>query len=292
MADFARFFNASNELLAIASEDGAFIELNPMWTRVLGHSLEEMLTAPFLEFVHPDDREATIAELKRLNASGGERTNFENRYRGSDGKYRWLSWSAALDAQAGRIYCCAHDITAFKEALADREQALALTAQFEADYRRIEEELRQRVEAQQQAIESMSTPIIQVWDDIVTMPVVGLVDSMRAADMKNSLLETVARTRAKFAIVDLTGVDTVDTATADHLLKVMRAVGLLGARCVITGIQPSVAQIIVGLGLDMQGVTTLRSLREGLKYCMRTMGLRVTREVQAAPDAAVAPDSV
>jgi len=292
MADFARFFNASNELLAIASQDGSFIELNPMWTRVLGHSLEEMRIASFLEFVHPDDREATIAEVKRLNASGGERTNFENRYRRSDGKYRWLSWSAALDAQAGRIYCCAHDITAFKEALADREQALALTAQFEADYRRIEEELRQRVEAQQQAIESMSTPIIQVWDDIVTMPVVGLVDSMRAADMKNSLLETVARTRAKFAIVDLTGVDTVDTATADHLLKVMRAVGLLGARCVITGIQPSVAQIIVGLGLDMQGVTTLRSLREGLKYCMRTMGLRVTREVQAAPDAAVAPDSV
>jgi rsbT co-antagonist protein RsbR len=124
----------------------------------------------------------------------------------------------------------------------------------------------------------MSTPIIQVWDDIVTMPVVGLVDSVRAADMKNSLLETVSRTSAKFAIVDLTGVDTVDTATADHLLKVMRAVGLLGARCVITGIQPSVAQIIVALGLDMQGVITLRSLREGLKYCMRTMGLRVVRE--------------
>jgi anti-anti-sigma regulatory factor len=101
--------------------------------------------------------------------------------------------------------------------------------------------------------------------------------------MKNSLLETVSRTGAKFAIVDLTGVDTVDTATADHLLKVMRAVGLLGARCVITGIQPSVAQIIVALGLDMQGVITLRSLREGLKYCMRTMGLKVTRIEAPAP---------
>ncbi|MBL8973469.1 MAG: STAS domain-containing protein, partial [Myxococcales bacterium] len=77
-------------------------------------------------------------------------------------------------------------------------------------------------------------------------------------------------------------VDTVDTATADHLLKVMRAVGLLGARCVITGIQPSVAQIIVALGLDMHGVITLRSLREGLKYCMRTMGLRVVKNEAAA----------
>lgn len=291
MADFARFFQASIELLATASAAGRFVDLNPMWTRVLGYSLDELRAVPFLEFVHPDDREATQAEVARLLAGGEATTSFENRYRRSDGRYRWLTWSAALDAETGLTYCCAHDITAFKEALADREQALALTAQFEADYRRIEEELRQRVEAQQHAIESMSTPIIQVWDDIVTMPVVGLVDSMRAADMKNSLLETVARTRAKFAIVDLTGVDTVDTATADHLLKVMRAVGLLGARCVITGIQPSVAQIIVGLGLDMQGVTTLRSLREGLKFCMRMMGLRVTREAPVSPVGAGAPES-
>ena len=291
MADFSRFFHTSHELLATADEAGRFVDLNQMWTRVLGHSPDELRAVPFLEFVHPDDREATTAEFARLSALGGETTHFENRYRRRDGKYCWLSWSAVRDVQAGLTYCCAHDITAHKEALADREQALALAAQFEGDYRRIEDELRQRVEAQQQAIESMSTPIIQVWDDIVTMPVVGLVDSMRAADMKNSLLETVARTRAKFAIVDLTGVDTVDTATADHLLRVMRAVGLLGARCVITGIQPSVAQIIVGLGLDMQGVTTLRSLREGLKYCMRTMGLRVTREAPKALAGADGPES-
>jgi rsbT co-antagonist protein RsbR len=286
MADFARFFRTSHELLAITGVNGHFVELNPMWTQVLGHSLDTLRASHFLEFVHPDDRETTVTEVARLQAQGGETTHFENRYRRSDGRYCWLSWSAVLDLETDLTYCCAHDVTPFKEALADREQALALTAQFEADYRRIEDELRQRVEAQQQAIESMSTPIIQVWDDIVTMPVVGLVDSMRAADMKNSLLETVARTRAKFAIVDLTGVDTVDTATADHLLKVMRAVGLLGARCVITGIQPSVAQIIVGLGLDMQGVTTLRSLREGLKYCMRTMGLTVTRVAPTSPDGA------
>ena len=291
MADFARFFHNLHELLAISSEDGRFVDLNPMWTQVLGYSLDELRAVPYLDFVHPDDREATATEVARQLASGRTTVSFENRYRSSDGRYRWLSWSAVLDPESRLTYCCAHDITEYKEALADREQALALTAQFEGDYRRIEEELRRRVEAQQHAIESMSTPIIQVWDDIVTMPVVGLVDSMRAADMKNSLLETVARTRAKFAIVDLTGVDTVDTATADHLLKVMRAVGLLGARCVITGIQPSVAQIIVGLGLDMQGVTTLRSLREGLKYCMRTMGLRVTREEPKRLDGADGPES-
>jgi rsbT co-antagonist protein RsbR len=237
--------------------------------------------------VHPDDREPTTR--RRALSAGGRSGDLREplpppRRQATAG----CRGPRRRDGSGRAAYACARDITAYKEALAEREQALALSSQFEADYRRVEEELRQRVEAQQDAIHSMSTPIIQVWDDIVTMPVVGLVDSVRAADMKNSLLETVARTSAKFAIVDLTGVDTVDTATADHLLKVMRAVGLLGARCVITGIQPSVAQIIVGLGLDMQGVITLRSLREGLKYCMRTMGLRVVKDEARATAPAIA----
>jgi rsbT co-antagonist protein RsbR len=281
MADFSRFFQVSPELLATANQAGYLVDLNPMWTRVLGYTLDELRAVPYVEFTHPDDREPTVVASQKL-FQGIEMVSFENRYRHKNGEYRWLAWNAA--AADGLIYACARDITIYKEALGEREEALALSAQFESEYRRVEEELRHRVEAQQDAIHSMSTPIIQVWDDIVTMPVVGLVDSVRAADMKNSLLETVSRTGAKFAIVDLTGVDTVDTATADHLLKVMRAVGLLGARCVITGIQPSVAQIIVALGLDMQGVITLRSLREGLKYCMRTMGLKVTRiEPKPAP---------
>ena len=161
--------------------------------------------------------------------------------------------------------------------------AAAIVARDHTEAARFEEELQRRFLQQEALSAATSTPIIQVWDDIVTMPVVGLVDSVRAADMKTSLLEVVSRTGARFAIVDLTGVDTVDTATADHLLKVMRAVQLLGARCVITGIQPSVAQIIVGLGLDLQDVITLRSLREGLKFCLRRLGFKIQRpEVSAA----------
>jgi len=284
MADFARFFQHSLDLLATLDAEGRFVDINPRWQDVLGYPVEEMRGRQFTEFMHPDDVEATASV--RREAARGEIAALEGRYRGKDGEYRWLAWSSSPPGPDGLLYGCARDITAYKDALAEREQALLLSAQYEADYRRVEDELRRRLEAQQDAIHSMSTPIIQVWDDIVTMPVVGLVDSVRAADMKNSLLETVSRTSAKFAIVDLTGVDTVDTATADHLLKVMRAVGLLDTRCVITGIQPSVAQIIVALGLDMQGVVTLRSLREGLKYCMRTMGLRVIREERKpTPDA-------
>jgi rsbT co-antagonist protein RsbR len=289
--DYSRFFSSSLEMLATANTAGYFVDLNPTWERVLGYTIAELTAAPFLDFVHPDDVESTVAAATQLFTGGADLVSFENRYRCKSGGYRWLHWAAtAVRGEDSLTYACARDITAHKDALAERdralaerEAALASAAEYEAEFRRVEDELRRRVDDQQDAIHSMSTPIIQVWDDILTMPVVGLVDSARAADMKTSLLEAVARTGAKFAIVDLTGVDVLDTATADHLLKVMRAVGLLGARCILTGIQPSVAQIVVGLGLDMEGVITLRSLREGLKYCMRKMGLKVTRP---APDPA------
>lgn len=285
--DYSRFFTQSLEMLATANTAGYFVDLNPVWEKVLGYTIAELKAAPFLDFVHPDDREPTITVATRIYSGEGDIVDFTNRYRCKNGEYKWLQWvaSAVREGQGGLTYACARDISSHKQALvelehalADRERALTERAEYESEYRRVAEELQQRIDAQQDAIHSMSTPIISVWDEIVTMPVVGLVDSARAADMKNSLLETIARTGSKFAIVDLTGVDVLDTATADHLLKVMRAVGLLGARCILTGIQPSVAQIVVGLGVDMEGVVTLRSLREGLKFCMRKMGYRVTKE--------------
>ena len=273
--DYARFFQVSPELLATVDASGRLGEANPAWTHSLGHAAEALQGAAFVDYVHPEDRDL-LAE-----ALAGPSAGVELRLRTREGDYRWLRLTTAA-GEAGTCVC-ARDVTEELHARGELEQASALAGQYEAEARRLEDELRTRGEIQQDVLQSMSTPIIQVWDDIVTMPVVGLVDSVRASDMKNSLLETVSRTGAKFAIVDLTGVDTVDTATADHLLRVMRAVGLLGARCVITGIQPAVAQIIVGLGLDMQGVITLRSLREGLKFCMRSLGFRVKRDPVVIP---------
>ncbi len=269
--DYARFFQVSPELLATVDPAGRLREVNPAWTHALGHPTSALEGVACVDFVHPEDRDTLAAAL---GGSAGE--GVEARLRTREGDYRWLRFTVAAGDDGA--YVCARDVTEERNTRGELEQASALAGQYEAEARQLEDELRTRGEIQQDVLQSMSTPIIQVWDDIVTMPVVGLVDSVRASDMKNSLLETVSRTGAKFAIVDLTGVDTVDTATADHLLRVMRAVGLLGARCVITGIQPAVAQIIVGLGLDMQGVITLRSLREGLKFCMRSLGFKVKHE--------------
>ncbi|WP_437956873.1 PAS domain-containing protein [Sorangium sp. So ce119] len=138
--------------------------------------------------------------------------------------------------------------------------------------KRREDELKSRleiIERQQKVIRDLSTPIIEVWDGVLTLPMVGVVDSKRAADVMDDLLAAVADKRARFAILDLTGVEVVDTKTASYLIDLVRAIRLLGAEGVITGIRSNVAQTMVSLGLDMSGIATVGNLRAGLKLCMQ-----------------------
>ena len=110
--------------------------------------------------------------------------------------------------------------------------------------------------------------MLELWEDVLALPVVGVVDSQRSAEMTERLLAETARSQARFVIVDLTGVELVDTATADRLLKLVQSVELLGARCFITGIQPAVAQTIVELGVEFGKLKALRNLKHALKLSM------------------------
>jgi len=124
--DLTRFFTISLEMLCIAGFDGFFKRLNPVWETVLGYSSQELYSRPFIDFVHPDDREATVAEAKRL-AEGSTTVRFENRYRHADGSYRWLLWNAAALPEAKIIYAAATDITQrkqFESTLQDQNAAL------------------------------------------------------------------------------------------------------------------------------------------------------------------------
>ncbi len=107
------------------------------------------------------------------------------------------------------------------------------------------------------SIEELSNPILEVWDDVLVMPIIGVVDSRRTADMVQRLLTEVARSQASYVIVDLTGVEVVDTRTADHLMKLVRKVEVVGAHCVLTGIRPAVAETLVEIGVDFGRITTL-----------------------------------
>ncbi|WP_438024020.1 PAS domain-containing protein [Sorangium sp. So ce233] len=140
--------------------------------------------------------------------------------------------------------------------------------------KRLERELRDKIaliERQRAVIRALSTPIIEVWDRVLTVPMLGALDSARAGALMEDLLADVSRRGARFAILDLTGVEAMDTGTAAHLLKLVQAIRLLGAEGIITGVPPSGAKTMVALGLDLAGVTTLASLREGLWYCMKRM---------------------
>jgi len=119
------------------------------------------------------------------------------------------------------------------------------------------------------SIDELSNPILEVWDDVLVMPIIGVVDSRRTADMVQRLLAEVTRAQASFVIIDLTGVEIVDTKTADHLMKLMRKVEVVGARCVLTGIRAAVAETLVDIGVDFGRITTLRNLKHGLREALR-----------------------
>jgi rsbT co-antagonist protein RsbR len=142
-----------------------------------------------------------------------------------------------------------------------------------------ERELRAKlevIEKQQEMIRELSTPIIEVWDGVLTLPIVRLVDSTRTAELMQNLLEAIARTRAHFAVLDLTGVSVVDTGTASHLIGLIQAIRLLGAEGILTGIHPSIAGTFVGLGVDLSHVAVFATLRDALEHCInaqRTLGL-------------------
>lgn len=161
---------------------------------------------------------------------------------------------------------------------AKHNQLLTTDAATRADLavalKRLEDENLERRRAEREAqerlalIESLSAPILHVWDGVLALPVLGSLSGERAASLMERLLTEIQRTRSSWAILDVTGVDIIDTHTADHLLRVARAVELLGARCIITGIQPAVAQTMVALEASFTGIVTRATLRDGLKYCM------------------------
>lgn len=127
----------------------------------------------------------------------------------------------------------------------------------------------QTIERQASDIRRLSTPLIEVWEDILIMPIIGVIDPERGEVIMESMLSTISRRQARCVILDVTGVDSMDTAAADQLLHVVRTGRLLGAYCVLTGMRPEVAQALTSLGIELSNLVTLRTVKDGLRQCMR-----------------------
>lgn len=130
----------------------------------------------------------------------------------------------------------------------------------------------QTIEKQRAAIRELSTPIMEVWDGVLCLPVVGVMDTVRSVEMTNSLLQTVVDKKTRCIIIDITGIDVMDTRTVDHFMRMARAVRLLGAQCVLTGINPHIAQTVVHMGIDLSNIVTHRTLHEALQRYVESSG--------------------
>ncbi|CAN90339.1 anti-anti sigma factor protein [Sorangium cellulosum So ce56] len=411
--ELGRFFEMSVDLIGTAGFDGHFKRVGQAWERTLGFSREELLSTPFIDFVHPDDRERTLAESAQVFGGSGSVT-FTNRYRCRDGSYRWIEWNSSVHPEEELVYFVARDITDRKRAeeslleaesrfraavegsldaffvlrsvfdeagtlvdfvltdanqraltgismpreeivgkrlsdlspaarqqldkyarvartgerLLEEEQSegpvhkdvwfqhqviplsdgVAITIRDITPFKQLEAELREalhrraihaeeleeknrllaaenaereRAEAlmrqQQETMRAMSTPIIQAWEGVLVLPIIGTVETGRANDIMERLLTEIVRTSARFAILDLTGVSAVDAATVAHLLAVVRAANLLGSSCLVSGISPEIARTMTELGAADGGFKTFGVLQSALRYALSRCGAEGAR---------------
>jgi len=141
-------------------------------------------------------------------------------------------------------------------------------------YQKTREEVIMR---QQEELLELSTPVVKLWEGILALPIIGTLDSARTQVMMESLLEKIVETGSEVAIIDITGVPTVDTLTAQHLLKTVTAARLMGADCILSGIRPQIAQTIVYLGVDLADVVTKASLADAFTLALKRTGATITR---------------
>jgi rsbT co-antagonist protein RsbR len=132
------------------------------------------------------------------------------------------------------------------------------------------------IQRQQRELLELSTPVVELWDNVLALPLIGTLDSGRTQVVMQNLLEKIVSSGASIAIIDITGVPTVDTLVAQHLMKTVAAARLMGADCIISGIRPQIAQTIVHLGVDLQGVITKATLADAFAVALKMTGATVT----------------
>jgi rsbT co-antagonist protein RsbR len=174
-----------------------------------------------------------------------------------------------------RIRAASKDATSLSDATwATTELVDALALHTVSTFQKGREEV---ISRQQEDLLELSTPVVKLWEGVVALPMIGTLDSARTQVVMESLLQRIVETGSEIAIIDITGVPTVDTLVAQHLLKTVTAIRLMGADCIISGIRPQIAQTIVHLGVELEGVTTKATLADALALAFKRSGLVVTR---------------
>lgn len=238
-----------------ADTDGRFTYVNDRWHTLCNLAPEEAVGSLWTATIHPDDRPRVVEAWGAATREQRE-LSLECRFQARDGESRWASASvAAMRDEAGRIigyFGSFTDITELK-----RAEELARQSQERV------------IEAQRATLAELSTPLIPISGEIMIMPLIGAVDPQRARQVLHTLLTGISASRARVAILDITGVPTADEQVANALVNAAQAVRLLGAQTVLSGVRPEVAQILAGLGADLRGIVTCGDLQAAIGYALR-----------------------
>jgi PAS domain S-box-containing protein len=230
--------------------------VNEQILQMCGYTPEEWFALDFfLDVVHPDDRETVKAAAHGVLEKGRGAASY--RWFTKDGRTIWVrSWMMAIHDDAG-------------QPIGLRGVSLDMTDVKVAEMERAETRLREaRLEAREESLLALSTPLVPINDDLLAMPLVGAIDGKRADRVLEALLDGVSRSGARAVILDVTGVPAVEDGTAEALLRAARAVALLGAEVVLTGIRPEVARTLVALDADLGTIVTRGTLQAGIAYAM------------------------
>ncbi len=229
--------------------ESRFLDVSSSKAAGTGLSRDEFRGKTDFDFFSEEEAKVMREDEKKIMDSGEAVVDKVTKLELPDGEKRWLS--------------------ATKVPFYDKKGNVMGTLGITRDVTRLktlELEKQEKIESQKEELIELSTPVIDVWEGVLTVPVLGSLDSERASRISEALLTEIVEKRATAAIIDISGISAVDSAVADRLIRTAKAVRLVGAEAVLTGVGVEIAQTIADLGIDMEGLKTMSTLKDGLRY--------------------------
>lgn len=240
--------------IVMLDPEGRVVSWNAGAERIKGYTREEIVGKHFSCFYPPEAIERHVPEEELKAAAKLGRFEDEGFRVGKDGHAFWANVViSSLRDKGGKL----RGFAKVTRDLTERRQA------------------EERIQQQSKEIMELSTPVMQVWQGVVVAPLIGSLDSQRTQQFMERLLDRIVETNSPVALVDIMGVPTIDTQTAQHLIETVSAVRLLGAQVVLTGVRPAIAQTLVHLGINLSGIITRSSLAAGLLVAFEVLNLQV-----------------